>query len=103
MARITAQFVKNHTTPGKYDDGGGMGLRLWIRKDGGKQWVQRLTLNSRRVDRGLGSWPAVSLLEAREKAARNHKKARKGVDPLAKKRGKGGKRTFEEIARQRHA
>ena len=103
MARITAQFVKNHAIPGKYDDGGGMGLRLWIRKDGGKQWVQRLTVNGKRVDRGLGSWPAVSLLEAREKAARNQKKARKGVDPLAKKRGKGGKRTFEEIARQRHA
>ena len=103
MAKITEKFVKNQTKPGKYNDGGGMGLRLWIRKDGGKQWVQRLTVNGRRVDRGLGVWPEVSLVEARKRAARNHKKARKGVDPmLARKKKEGGRRTFEEIARQRH-
>ena len=102
MARLTAQFIKNQSTPGKYGDGGGMGLRLWVRKDGGKQWVQRLTVNGRRVDRGLGAWPEVSLAEAREQASRNHRKARKGVDPRLAKKRKGGKRTFEEIARQRH-
>src|SRR6056297_621221 len=50
--------------PGKYADGGG----LWLhkRKDGGAQWVLRVTVHGRRREMGLGSFPAVSLKEARE-------------------------------------
>ena len=53
--------------PGKYEDGGG--LRLVVSPSGARKWVFRFTINGRRREMGLGSFPDVSLAEAREKAA----------------------------------
>ena len=55
------------TAPGKYNDGGGLVLR--IDKQGHKNWIQRVTLDGRETMRGLGKYPAVSLSEARAAAA----------------------------------
>src|SRR6056297_346496 len=66
--------------PGKYADGGG----LWLhkRKDGGAQWVLRVTVHGRRREMGLGSFPAVSLKGAREEAEKWRGYVRRGLDPI---------------------
>jgi len=65
---------------GKYEDGGG--LRLVVSATGGKKWVFRYTLNGKRREMGLGSFPDVALGKARDKAkdARELLQARK--DPI---------------------
>ena len=66
--------------PGKYADGGG----LWLhkREDGGAQWVLRVTVHGRRREMGLGSFPAVTLKEAREEAEKWRGYVRRGLDPI---------------------
>ena len=52
-------------------------------------------IRGRRHDLGLGGWPLVSLLEARETAFENRKQARRGEDLLAAKQREAAP-TFEE-------
>jgi integrase len=66
--------------PGKYEDGGG--LRLVVSKSGAKKWVLRFTIHGKRREMGLGSYPEVSLAEAREQALEYRKQARSGTDPI---------------------
>lgn len=61
-------------------------LYLRIAPGGSKSWVQRLTIEGRRHDLGLGGFPLVTLAEARAKAYDNRRLARSGGDPLAAKR-----------------
>ena len=61
-------------------------LYLAVAPGGSKSWIQRLTINGKRHDIGLGGIPLVSLAEAREAAFANRKLARTGGDPLAEKR-----------------
>ena len=82
--RLTAAKVRGITKLGRHTDGGT--LYLNVAPGGSRSWVQRLTINGKRCDIGLGGWPLVSLAEAREKAFENRKAARAGIDPLAAKR-----------------
>ena len=50
--------------PGIHEDGGG--LRLVVEAGGSRHWVQRLTVAGKRHSRGLGSWPVVTLDDARD-------------------------------------
>jgi len=70
--------------PGKYEDGGG--LRLVVSPSEARKWVFRFTINGRRREMGLGSFPDVSLAEAREKAAKCRKLVKEGVDPIEARR-----------------
>ena len=65
---------------GKYEDGGG--LRLIVTDSGAKRWVLRFTIDGKRREMGLGSFPDVGLAEAREKATEHRKQAKQGVDPI---------------------
>ncbi len=80
---LTATFCKTVTEAGRYHDGGG--LMLVVKPTGGKSWIQRLTVNGRRRDLGLGSFEFVSLTEARSKAFDNRMAARTGRNPVADK------------------
>ena len=80
---LTATFCKTVTEAGRYQDGGG--LMLVVAKTGGKSWIQRLVVNGRRRDMGLGSFEFVSLAEARSKAFDNRMAARTGRNPIAEK------------------
>ena len=91
MARI-----KGLTEPGRYADGNTLYLR--IAPGGSKQWVQRLAVNGKRRDMGLGAWPVISLAQARQKALANRMLVANGGDPLAEKR-RAGVPTFEQAAR----
>jgi len=76
--RLSAAQVKSLQTSGKYEDGGG--LRLIVGDTRAKRWVLRVSINGKRLERGLGSFPAVSLEEARIKAGEIRKVAKTGID-----------------------
>ena len=96
MGKLTVARVKSITAPGRYGDGGT--LFLFVKPGGSKSWVQRLAIDGRRRDIGLGGFPLVSLAEARVKAFENRKLARiDGGDPLAGKH-KAKTPTFREAA-----
>ena len=81
---ISAAEAKSITKPGSHY--AGETLYLYVAPGGSKSWVQRITINSRRCDIGLGGFPVVTLSEARDKAYQNRKLVRAGGDPLAEKR-----------------
>ena len=66
--------------PGKHEDGGG--LRLVVSNAGARKWVLRFSLNGKRREMGLGSYPDISLADARELAAQYRKQAQSGEDPI---------------------
>ncbi|MEW9838345.1 tyrosine-type recombinase/integrase [Mesorhizobium marinum] len=82
MGALNKLVAKRLTTlpPGKHEDGGG--LRLVRRADGGSWWVLRITTLGRRREMGLGSFPAVSLAEARRAADDARALVRSGKDPI---------------------
>ena len=97
---LSATRAKALKDPGRYADGGG--LHLYISKAGGKSWVQRITIDRRRRDIGLGAFPSVGLAQAREKAADNRAAVAEGRDPVAEKHSPAMP-TFREAARAVHA
>ena len=93
---LTAAFVKAVCEPGRYGDGrGSHGLSLLVKPTANgrwsKTWGQRLRVGGRITTLGLGSYPVVSLAEARRRALVNRQAVEAGKDP----RG-GGVPTFEQ-------
>ncbi len=84
MENLTVSRVKSLSKLGLYGDGGT--LYLAIANGGSKSWVQRITINGKRHDLGLGGLPVVSLAKARERAFANCVAIADGHDPLAEKR-----------------
>ena len=79
--RLSLAFVRQVRTPGKYYDS--FGLILVVSAGGAKRWIQRLTVNGRRRDIGLGSALTTTPAAARAMAAKNREVARAGGNPLA--------------------
>ena len=87
--KLTAAFVRTVNRPGVYGDEHGLRLRVYesrTRKSISKHWIWRGTVNGTRRDAGLGSFPYVTLTEARQAAFECRKIARAGGDPLALRR-----------------
>ncbi len=97
MRCLTALAVKSASKPGRYGDG--QTLYLHIGHSGAKSWVQRVTINRKRHDIGLGGYPAVSLAMARRRAAENRTAIAEGRDPLVEKR-RSRKPTFAQAAEE---
>lgn len=66
--------------------GGVSGLLLRVTPEGGKSWILRTMVGSRRRDIGLGGYPDVTLAQAREKARQDKEDIRNGIDPVEKRR-----------------
>ena len=91
---LSALSVAKIKENGRHAVGGVDGLHLRI-VDGSRAWVLRVAVGKKvddqgkvkihRRDIGLGSFPEVSLSEAREKARELKKKIRDGIDPLQEK------------------
>lgn len=82
---LTAAFVRTVNKPGRYGDGrGGYGLSLLVRttRNGrlSKTWSQRLYIGGKPAMVGLGSYPIVTLAEARDKCVANRRAAEQGRD-----------------------
>ena len=84
--------------PGKYHDGE-HGLFLRVKPSGSRQWLQRIVIQGKRMDIGLGGFPLVALAEAREMAFENRRAARRGSNPLEDRR-KVQAPTFAEACEQ---
>ena len=93
--KLSATRVKALRDPGRYSDGDG--LHLFINKRRRKSWVQRITVDGRRRDIGLGGYPKVSLGQARKRASDNREAIGNGKDPVAEKR-RPSTPTFSEAA-----
>ena len=83
--RLTAAFVSSVTRPGRYGDrrgGHGLSLRVKPTQSGGwsKTWSQRIRINGKPNQLGLGSYPVVTLARAREKALDNARRVERGED-----------------------
>ena len=83
--RLTSAFIRTVKPAARlrtFGDGrGGYGLTLAVKPNGVKYWYQRVYINRRPVNLGLGGYPAVSLAEARRHALANARLARRGEDP----------------------
>ena len=95
MGKLTHNFVKSVTKPGRYSDGDT--LLLKVTPGGARTWIQRVVIDRKRRDIGLGPFPLVTLREARDKAFENRRAVRAGADPLAEKR-KAKTPTFRQSA-----
>jgi|AntAceMinimDraft_1070359.scaffolds.fasta_scaffold47368_1 integrase len=80
--------VKRLTEPGLHPVGTVPGLRIKIKDTGAKSWILRTTVGTKRSDIGLGSYPAVTLADAWERARQALTEIRNGVDPVAERRAK---------------
>jgi integrase len=76
----TIEAAKPRAVAYRLSDGGG--LLLMVKPTGAKVWIARLTVQGKRRDMGLGSFPTVSLREARDKARAARKQATEGTDPI---------------------
>ncbi|WP_316862471.1 integrase arm-type DNA-binding domain-containing protein [uncultured Cohaesibacter sp.] len=95
-SKLSAVFVRSVKEPGKYHDKSGTGLFLRDDKSGAKFWIQRITIHGKRRELGLGSFPIVTLAEARDKAFENKRSVYNGGDPLTDKQAKKGTITFSD-------
>lgn len=104
--RLNALTVSRIKRPGLYPDGAGLYLQVTGR--GAKSWIYRYKLHGRARYMGLGSYPAVSLADARGKAAEARRLQLAGVDPIqARKQERDRARlesaralTFKDAAQQ---
>ena len=92
---LSASQIRATTQPGLYADG--LGLYLKVDEAGTKRWLQRVVVQGKRHHLGLGSWPGVSLKDAREVAVNNRALARTGRNPIHERKQQGMP-TFAEAA-----
>jgi hypothetical protein len=85
MGRLTALAVSRAKSDGMYADGGG--LYLQVTGAGARSWIYRYTLNGRSREMGLGSLAAVTLSEARARAAEARRLKSAGIDPIGARHG----------------
>lgn len=89
---LSAIEVKRLTDPGWHAVGGVAGLVLQVGKpsqDGGtipRSWLFRFRFGGKREVMGVGSYPQVSLAQAREQAKKHSLDVKNGINPLAKKK-----------------
>jgi integrase len=80
--------LKNLSQPIRYTIPDTKGLHLWVRGDLKKYWVFRFTFTSKRVDMCLGSFPEITLAEARIRAQKLRVKLINGINPAEEKKVK---------------
>ena len=88
---LSALAVSKLKTKGRYAVGGVDGLHLFI-VGNSRTWILRIATGIRtnrkgetvvrRRDMGLGSYPEISLAEARDKARDMRKQVKSGIDPI---------------------
>lgn len=105
LEKLSSRFVQTVKFPPKWHSDGG-GLYLRVTKEGNKSWVfiypRPGKLRAQR-EMGLGSYPSVSLKEARRLADMARQDLRDGIDPIEKKKEKKEKKEEEEEAAKQSA
>ncbi len=105
MSNLTNLQVKAMKLPGRYSDGNGLYLR--IAPGGSKQWVQRIVVDDKRRDLGIGGYPAVTLAQARNLVKENRARVASGKAALGARERKAKAKpktktrpTFREMAEE---
>jgi integrase len=104
---LSAMAVSRLREPGMHAVGGAPGLHLVVGKSGSRSWIARISVNGKRRDVGLGSFPTIGLADAREHARKLRRQAAEGQDPVETKRAAIAARaaqaaaalTFDEAAK----
>jgi integrase len=74
--------VQRLKAPGLHPVGGVAGLRLQVSPSGARSWILRTTVGGKRIEKGLGGYPDVTLAQAREKARKARDLVSEGVNPI---------------------
>jgi integrase len=74
----------------------GAGLYLQVTSAGAKSWVYRFSLRGKAREMGLGSLSAVSLADARTKAAECRSLRQEGIDPIAARDARRAQAALDE-------
>ncbi len=94
--RLTPRAVTTTKKAGRHPDG--RGLYLNVTANGSKSWVFRYMFKGRVTEKGLGSFPALPLAEARELVLEYRKQLDAGVDPFASTKPVGDLTLFGDYA-----
>ncbi|WP_228461257.1 tyrosine-type recombinase/integrase [Paracoccus liaowanqingii] len=100
---MSALEVKRLEHPGKgrnatFAVGGVSGLLLQITPSGGRTWLLRVQVGTKRREIGLGGFPDVTLGMARDRAREAKDKIRRGIDPIEERKAM---RSALEVAQRR--
>ncbi len=103
LAPVTVAALK---VPGMHPVGVVPGLHLQVLPTGGRSWVLRVRVGSRRREIGLGGFPAVTLAQARDKSRELREQIQAGRDPVVEKQSarstmraaQASQRTFKQCA-----
>jgi integrase len=100
LSHTTIRFAKPRDKPYKLADE--RGLYLIVTPTGGKWWRFRFRFDGQQKLLSLGTYPDVSLKQAREKRDQMRSARAAGIDPAARRRAERYARgdTFEAIARE---
>ncbi len=72
--------------PGHHAVGGVAGLYLYVSESGARSWVLRVLIAGKRRHMGLGGFPDVPLVLAKEKARQAREAIGQGLDPILQRR-----------------
>ena len=95
MTKLTTCFIETIEQPGKYYDIHGLFLRVY--PAGSKNWYQRLTINGRRHEFGLGNANIKSLSKVRKEAFKNFKDSKKVKNNVRKHQQRDKNLTTKEM------
>lgn len=96
MSKLTDHVVRNAKPQEKdYTLGDGRGLMLLIKSNGSKLWRLRYTINGKRSQIGLGSYPSTSLARARLLREQHHSEVASGVNPVEQRQQEKAEREAE--------
>lgn len=104
LSDITIKKAKPKDKEYKLTDGEGM--HLLVHPNGGKYWRLRYKINGKEKTLALGTYPTISLLEARDKRFDAKKQIVNGLDPSQEKKQKklqqyiNSENSFENVARE---
>ena len=81
--KLDFQTVKNLKKPGRYTDALVRGLHIWVKPNLTKYWIYRFTQEGKQRNTSLGSFPALSISDARLKAEKLRERVSNGENPIA--------------------
>ena len=81
---FTDPYIRNLKIKGRYTDSATQGLNIQVKINGAKYWTFRYLYQGKRHDLGLGTYPAISLKDARARATAARNEINQGSRPTAR-------------------
>ncbi len=94
VKRLKDLQIRRLSQPGSYPDG--EGLYLQVRTSGAKDWFYRYEVEGKGRKRGLGSYPTLSLEQARDDALECRQLRQQGIDPVDYAKAQRQKEALDE-------